>query len=78
MDKENSHGLFFAVLFGIMGLALLILAWLIPVNTSDRIIAAVMGSAGLFGAAIRIPTLRRISKTGSKPVTVKTETEKQA
>ena len=77
MDKENSHGLFFAVLFGIMGLALLILAWLIPVNTSDRIIAAVMGSAGLFGAAIRIPALKRITKTDSDQVNVKAKAEKE-
>ena len=78
MNAEKSRGLFLAVLFGVMGLTLLVLAWLIPVNTSDRIIAAVMGSAGLFGAAIRIPTLKRITKTDSEPVTVKAEAEKEA
>ena len=77
MDTENSHGLFLAVLFGVMGLTLLILAWLIPVNASERIIAAVIGSAGVIGAAFRIPALRRITKTDSKPVTVEAETENQ-
>jgi hypothetical protein len=75
MNEEKSHKMFFSMLFGIMGMALLILAWLIPADASDRIIAAVVGSAGLFGAAIRIPTLRRITKTDSEQVTVKAETE---
>ena len=78
MNDEKSRGLFLAVLFGVMGLTLLILAWLIPVNASDRIIAAVMGSAGIFGAAIRIPMLKRMQKTDSEPVTVEAETEKEA
>lgn len=78
MNAEKSHGLFLAVLFGAMGLTLLILAWLMPSNTSDRVIAAVMGSAGLFGAAIRIPALKRTTRTGSNPVTVEAEAEKEA
>ena len=77
MNAEKSRGLFLAVLFGVMGLTLLVLAWLIPVNASDRIIAAVMGSAGLFGAAIRIPALKRITKTDSDQVNVKAKAEKE-
>ena len=73
MKEEKSHRMFFTMLFGIMGMALLILAWLIPVDTSDRIIAAAIGSAGLFMAVIWIPTLKRPTKT--KPEQLPTNIE---
>ena len=75
MKEENSRGTFFTVLFAIMGMTLLILAWLIPVDTSDRIIAAAIGSAGLFVAVIRIPALKRTSKAESEqpPTNIKVE-----
>jgi FtsH-binding integral membrane protein len=78
MKVEKSNGIFFAVLFGLMGLTLLILAWLIPVNASNRIIAAVVGSAGLFGAAVRIPTLRRNTDKESSQLAVNVEVEKES
>ena len=75
MKEEKSHKMFFPALFGIMGMALLILAWLIPVDTSDRIIAAAVGSAGLFVAVIRIPTLKHPTKGDSEqqPTNIKIE-----
>jgi len=53
MMDEKSKSKFFPVIFGVMGLTLLVLAWTIPTDTSDRITAAVIGSAGLFGAILR-------------------------
>jgi len=78
MKEEKSHKMFFTVLFGIMGMTLLILAWLIPVDTSDRIIAAAIGSAGLFVAVIRIPTLKRTSEEESKQSPTNIEVEEKS
>ena len=78
MKEEKSHRMFFTVLFAIMGMTLLILAWLIPVDTSDRIIAAAIGSAGLFVAVIRIPTFRRTSEEESKQSPTNIEVEEKS
>ena len=78
MNEEKSCRMFFSVLFGIMGITLLILAWLIPIDASDRIIAAVVGSAGLFVAVIRIPASRRTAETEPKQVPANAETEEKS
>ena len=78
MKEEKSHRMFFTVLFAIMGMTLLILAWLIPVDTSDRIIAAAIGSAGLFVAVIRIPTLKHTTKVESKQFPTNIEVEEKS
>jgi hypothetical protein len=77
MKEQNSRNMYFPMLFGAMGIILLILAWLIPVGASDRIIAAAAGSAGLFVAVIRIPPFKRTARTGPEqsPVNIKTEDE---
>jgi hypothetical protein len=54
-EHENPGSKFFPIVFGIMGLVLVVLAWVYPADTSDRILAAVIGSAGIFGAIIRMP-----------------------
>ena len=77
MNADKSRGLFLAVLFGVMGLTLLVMAWLMPANASDRIVAAVMGSAGLFGAAIRLPTLKQADRTEPEQVMVNPKVEKE-
>ena len=59
MKTEKSLGMFLTVLFGVLGLTVLMLAWLWPVSPSDRIPAILVGSASLFGALIRIPILKR-------------------
>ena len=78
MKEENSRKMFFPVLFGILGMTLLILAWLIPVDTSDRILAAAIGSAGLFVAVIRIPTPKRTTETESKQPPTNIEVEEKS
>lgn len=75
MNEEKSPNMFFPVLFGVMGISLLILAWLIPADPSDRIIAAVIGSVGLFVAIIRIPSLRRAAKAESNQIPTNNEVE---
>jgi hypothetical protein len=78
MNEEKSPNMFFPVLFGIMGISLLILAWLIPADTSDRIIAAAIGSAGLFVAIIRIPSLRRTAKAEPSQIPTNNEVEEES
>lgn len=76
MREKKSHSIFLPVLFGVLGLIVLILAWLWPVSASDRITAILVGSAGLFGALVRIPRLRRSpgrSDDKPSPVNVKVE-----
>jgi hypothetical protein len=75
MKEEKSRRMLFPLLFGIMGMLLLILAWLIPADTSDRILAAAIGSAGLFVAVIRIPTFRHTTKAESKQLPTNIEVE---
>ena len=78
MNEENSKNMFLPTLFGIMGITLLILAWLIPADASDRIIAAAIGSAGLFTAIIRLPALNRSEKAETGPLPENTESEEKS
>jgi len=70
MKTKTTQSKFFPIVFGIMGLILLIIAWVYPADTSDRILAAVIGSAGIFGAIIRMPIHKRSSQTESTEKTV--------
>ena len=56
--KDKSLGIFLMVLFGISGMAVLMLAWLWPVLASERIMATLAGSAGLFVALTQVPALK--------------------
>ena len=51
--KDKSLGIFLVVLFGISGIAILILAWLQPMMTSERILTTFIGLGGLFIALTR-------------------------
>jgi hypothetical protein len=78
MREEKAHSIFLPVLFGVLGLIVLILAWLWPVSASDRITAIVIGSAGLFGALLRIPMLKRSSgRPDDKQATVNVEVKEK-
>ena len=55
---DKSLGIFLIVLFSISGMAILVLAWLWPMPASERIIATVIGSSGLFVALIRALLLK--------------------
>jgi hypothetical protein len=58
-----------------MGLTLVVLALTIPTDTQDRIMVAVLGSAGVFGAITRIPIHKRSSAEESGPSPVDIEAE---
>jgi hypothetical protein len=78
MKAEKSQSIFLPVVFGVMGLIILMLAWLWPVTASDRITAVVVGSAGIFGALLRIPVIRRSSgRSGDKQDLVNVEVKEK-
>ncbi len=45
--KDKSMEVFLAVLFGILGLAIIVLAWVRPMPDSERILTTLIGSVGL-------------------------------
>lgn len=58
--KDKSLGIFLMAVFGILGTAILLLAWLWPMPASERIMAAFIGSTGLLMALTRALLLRSI------------------
>ena len=74
--EDKSLGILLTVLFGISGMAVILLAWLWPALASERIIATFVGSAGLFIALTRILVLKRLMvKAENERIPVKVETE---
>ena len=59
--RDKSLGIFLMVLFGISGMAVLLLVWLWPTLESERTMAIFVGSAGLLVALIQVLTLKRSS-----------------
>lgn len=56
--RDKSLGIFLMVLFGISGIAVLVLAWVWPMPTSERIPATLAGSIGIFVALVRVLLLK--------------------
>ena len=62
MKNETSYGKFLRAVFGILGLTLLIITITISADLSDRIMAAVIGSAGICGAIFGAPIRRQAAQ----------------
>ena len=62
--KDKSLGIFLTVLFGLLGVTILMLAWLRPMPESERILSTFLGSIGLFVALGRVLLLKP-SKAGA-------------
>ena len=74
--RDKSLGIFLMVLFGISGIAILMLAWLQPMPASERILTTFVGSTGLFVALVRALMLKSPqAKTDGEQVLVKVEFE---
>ena len=74
--RDKSTGIWLIILFGISGIAVLMLAWLWPILESERIPAIFAGSAGLFIALTRLLMLKRSSGvTYDEHVPVKVDIE---
>ncbi len=48
--KDKAMEVFLAVMFGILGLAIIVLAWVRPMPESERILTTIIGSVGLLVA----------------------------
>lgn len=57
---DKSLDIFLMVLFGLGGLAILTLAWVQPMPTSERILATVIGSIGLVWVFFRALSLKPV------------------
>lgn len=76
MTRDKSLGIWLMVLFGISGMAVLMLAWLWPTLQSERITAIFAGAAGLLVSFTQVLMLKRSpDRTNDKPVLVKVEAE---
>ena len=74
--RDKSLDIWLIMLFGISGIAVLLLAWLWPTLESERIMATFAGFAGLFVALIRALMLKRLTVTTDNESTmIKVETE---
>lgn len=74
MMRDKSLGIWLTVLFGISGIAVLLLAWLWPTLEPERITATLTGSAGILVALIQVLTLRRSpGRTADKPAVIEVE-----
>jgi hypothetical protein len=51
--KDKSMDVFLVVMFGILGLAIIVLAWVRPMPESERILTTIIGSGGLILAVGR-------------------------
>jgi len=63
--KDKSLGVFLILLFGGLGITILMLAWLRPMPESERILSTFLGSIGLFVALSQVLLLKP-SKAGAE------------
>jgi hypothetical protein len=73
--KDKSLGIWLIVLFGVSGLAVISLGWLLPWLESERIVATLGGVAGIMVAAIRILMLRQPNDEKRVPVEIEIESK---
>ena len=72
--RDKSLGIFLMALFGISGIALLVLAWVWPMSVSERIPATFAGSVGILVASVRARLLKPLpTRTGAAQVPVEVE-----
>ena len=75
MNTDKSNSKFIPFVFGIMGLTLVVLALTIPTDTKDRILTAAIGSAGIFGAILKLPIRKRNSTAETESLSTDVEPE---
>ena len=74
--EDKSLSIFLMVLFGVSGMAVLMLAWFSTIMESERIMATLAGSAGLFIALIRALMLKRSSvRQDDRPILIQVKAE---
>jgi membrane associated rhomboid family serine protease len=71
--KDKSLGIWLIVLFGVSGLMMVSLGWLLPWLESERIVATLGGAAGILVAVTRVLMLRRPNDARRAPVAIEIE-----
>jgi len=71
--KDKSLEISLIAIFGISGMAVMLLAWLWPSMESERILATLAGMTGLLIALVRYIGLRKILRTEDEKVPVRVE-----
>ena len=73
--KDNSLGGFFALVFGISGIVVILLAWFLPSLQSDRLTATLAGFVGIAVATISVRSMKKArddeDETNAVPVDIK-------
>jgi len=65
--RDKSLGILLMVIFGLSGVAILLLAWLQPMAGSERILATLAGSVGLLLASLKARRVRPPVAAGHRP-----------
>jgi hypothetical protein len=79
MTRDKSLGIWLILLFGISGIAVLMLAWLWPVLHSERITAIFAGAAGLVLASTQTLVLKHSTvRTDNEPTMINVEAENRS
>jgi hypothetical protein len=73
---DRSMNIMLMVVFGILGTAVLVLAWLQPMSGAERGLSTFMGVVGLGVSLSRIPALRAAESSKAAPVPVPAEAKK--
>jgi len=58
MGRNKATDAMITILFIVAGLSILVLSWLQPMATAERILSTVMGSAGILVGLFRAKTLK--------------------
>ncbi len=76
--RDRSLSVLLIALFGISGIAIMILAWVKPMPASDRILSTLVGSVGLLVVFTQILLLKSSSSSAkTEQIPVEMEVEKQ-
>ncbi len=73
--EDRSLGIWLVVLFGVSGLAAVVLAWLLPSLQANRIAATLVGLAGIGVAIVRGLMLRKDQVEPVEELTLDVRTE---
>jgi ABC-type transporter Mla subunit MlaD len=75
--EDRSLGVWLMVIFGVSGVAAVVLAWLLPSLQSDRIPATIVGLAGIGVAIFRGLMLRKDQVEPAEKLTVEVHAENE-
>ena len=76
MIRDKTLDIFVILLFGMGGIAILILAWAQPMSLSERIMTTSIGSTGLLGMLVRVLLRKHLqADTSAESVPVKSQNE---